>query len=199
MASAAASATLARRFDRAPPHATLEGAQAPHLRARRALRHRSAGASTARLAHGLTFQGQRNAPNRRDFLDKCSFSRELTGRVAAARNARVASPIGNEITPFGQGLGMTWFGGPSKIVITFEKIEHTPHRLAFWVDGSQSTGTGERVARIEAFIEHLPAAEGAERQVGCQSEGAYPFVGIALVGGEVLIDFPREWAVEIGL
>ena len=37
-------------------------------------------------------------------------SRELTGRVAAGRNARDASPIGNEITPFGQGLGMSEHG-----------------------------------------------------------------------------------------
>jgi hypothetical protein len=57
--------------------------------------------------------------------------------------------------------------------------------------------TRMRVAREEAFIEHLPAAEGAARDVPGEAEEFDAIARGRGVGGQVLLDIGRERACEI--
>src|SRR5215475_7216185 len=119
---------------------------------------------------GFKTAGERERePVRSQLLGCCA------GRVHRVQSGNTSRPQGRRI-PMAHSTGVqAWrrqhpsgrFGGRSSIIIASEKIEHALHRLALWIDGSQSAGAGERVARIKAFIEHLATAERVDRQVGC--------------------------------
>src|SRR5262245_62869596 len=86
-----------------------------------------------------------------------------------------------------------------EVVITSKKGEDTLLRLALGVERRQGARPRERIACIEAFIEHLPIAEGAYCQVGGQPEQAHPVVGGTVVRREILPDVRRKRPLKIGL
>src|SRR5437899_3245394 len=79
-----------------------------------------------------------------------------------------------------------------------EKLPHALQHLILLVERVEGAGARQRVAREEALVEDLAAAEGAARDVPGQAEELHAIARAARIRRQVLLDVRGQRRPEVG-
>ena len=80
-----------------------------------------------------------------------------------------------------------------------QEVQHAPGHRFLRVEGVQGAGARQGVTGEEALVEHLPAAEGAARDVPGQAEELDAIAGGGGIGGQVALDVRGQRTAEVRL
>src|SRR5437867_13360180 len=88
---------------------------------------------------------------------------------------------------------------PNSSLFVIEELLPARHRLVLGGEGAQGARAGEGIAGEEAFVEHLPAAEGAAGDVPGEAEERHPIARRGDVDRQVLLALRTQRTAEVSL